>query len=189
MTIQQTFDIVAAHLISMRKAAKSDDGIDPCYRGPNGEKCAIGILIEDDDYYPEMEGKPITDHFVREALWGKHNVPLLVELQNIHDEHFDIRIPKLRELAKRYKISDRILDEGRLGVYSMGMSNEMKRIEISQEDYLEYTRDYLGICIKCGEVASEVEPDAEKYECQYCDECAVYGTEQALLEGFILITE
>jgi hypothetical protein len=41
--------------------------------------------------------------------------------------------------------------------------------------------DNLGFCIKCGEEAYGVEPDAENYECESCGEFAVYGAEQILI--------
>jgi len=38
-----------------------------------------------------------------------------------------------------------------------------------------------GICIACGEDQMNVEPDAERYECEACGEREVYGCEQLLL--------
>jgi len=40
--------------------------------------------------------------------------------------------------------------------------------------------DYIGFCIICGEEASGVEPDAEKYTCESCESKSVYGAEQLL---------
>jgi DNA-directed RNA polymerase subunit RPC12/RpoP len=41
--------------------------------------------------------------------------------------------------------------------------------------------EYVGFCVKCGEEASGVEPDARKYECESCGERGVYGAEELLL--------
>lgn len=41
--------------------------------------------------------------------------------------------------------------------------------------------DNPGFCNACGEDAEGVEPDAEKYPCEYCEERAVYGAEEFLL--------
>ena len=41
-----------------------------------------------------------------------------------------------------------------------------------------------GFCIVCGAEAYGVEPDAQGYECEECEEEAVYGAEQLLLEGY-----
>lgn len=38
-----------------------------------------------------------------------------------------------------------------------------------------------GFCVKCGEDAEGVEPDARKYECECCGEPGVYGAEELLL--------
>lgn len=43
--------------------------------------------------------------------------------------------------------------------------------------------DNMGFCIKCGEPADGVEPDAERYTCECCEKAAVYGAEQLLLLG------
>lgn len=37
-----------------------------------------------------------------------------------------------------------------------------------------------GICVACGKEAEQVEPDAEGYTCNYCDEPKVFGAEQLL---------
>ena len=37
-----------------------------------------------------------------------------------------------------------------------------------------------GLCLACGHEADQVEPDAEGYACESCDEPKVYGAEQLL---------
>lgn len=39
----------------------------------------------------------------------------------------------------------------------------------------------LGVCIACGAEADQVEPDAERYTCESCDEPQVFGAEQLLM--------
>jgi hypothetical protein len=41
--------------------------------------------------------------------------------------------------------------------------------------------DHLGFCIRCGDDAYGVEPDARRYTCESCDEPGVYGAEELLL--------
>ena len=42
---------------------------------------------------------------------------------------------------------------------------------MTQEEYMEFTNDYCGICLSCKEIAyGGIEPDAENYECQVCGE-------------------
>ena len=40
---------------------------------------------------------------------------------------------------------------------------------------------FTGFCLACGEYAEGCEPDAERYECEYCDKHAVFGAENVLL--------
>jgi hypothetical protein len=60
-------------------------------------------------------------------------------------------------------------------------------IKITEEEYVEHTDGDDGICLACGDwVFGGVEPDAENYHCEYCNENQVYGTdgtEQALILG------
>tara|TARA_R110000868_G_scaffold197718_2_gene443966 strand:- start:349 stop:543 length:195 start_codon:yes stop_codon:yes gene_type:complete len=41
--------------------------------------------------------------------------------------------------------------------------------------------DNAGICGACGAEATDVEPDARKYQCENCDAPRVYGAEAWLL--------
>jgi hypothetical protein len=41
--------------------------------------------------------------------------------------------------------------------------------------------DYIGFCIKCGAERDRCEPDAREYECEECEEKAVYGAEELLI--------
>lgn len=45
-----------------------------------------------------------------------------------------------------------------------------------------------GLCVACGSVASGVEPDAEKCECEGCGDPFVWGIEQLLIMGRVEIT-
>jgi hypothetical protein len=44
--------------------------------------------------------------------------------------------------------------------------------------------DYIGFCKVCGESQYGCEPDARNYECEACGECAVFGAEELLIEGY-----
>ena len=41
--------------------------------------------------------------------------------------------------------------------------------------------DNPGFCVACGTAAEGVEPDARQYECESCEEPAVYGAEELLV--------
>jgi len=64
-----------------------------------------------------------------------------------------------------------------------------KKLEMSEEEYAAGSEDGGGICLKCGEHCSGVEPDARGYPCEACGERAVHGLEEALLMGAIVFTE
>lgn len=109
LTSQEIFDTVAAHLIKQGHKSKRSDNF--ClYRGPDGDKCAIGILITDDEYSQEMESNAVqsleSSGFLPKRL--KPHLNLLYDLQVSHDEHFfnvdELRL-RLRVVANRHKLS------------------------------------------------------------------------------------
>ncbi len=89
MNTQEIFDKVAKHLLTQN--AKSGDGSNYLYRGPNGMMCAVGCLIDDNAYSPDFEKCRIQSPPVKEALFSSgvvcqhDNESLLTRLQMIHD--------------------------------------------------------------------------------------------------------
>lgn len=45
-----------------------------------------------------------------------------------------------------------------------------------------------GICLNCGEEAYGVEPDARNYTCDCCEQSQVFGLEELIIEGKIVLT-
>jgi len=96
MQAQEIFDTVARTLLA-QEARSSTDGL--CmYRGSNGAKCAVGHLIPDEVYRPEMDMDPSgqSGTGVRELLkkygdvlpsYFAEHVDLLMDLQEAHDGH------------------------------------------------------------------------------------------------------
>lgn len=100
-TQQQIFDIVVSHLLTQMKISRSEDYLvcmyrEDClvcmYRGANNLKCAVGVLIPNEFYTPDMEGslgsllmRKILPTFLQEEFSTHEN--LLYKLQNIHDSH------------------------------------------------------------------------------------------------------
>jgi hypothetical protein len=72
-------------------------------------------------------------------------------------------------------ISQRYIDKQKLKGNRMKITIE-RVIEAIKED------DNLGFCLACGADACCVEPDAEGYECEECDEHRVMGAENCLFE-------
>ena len=93
MTDQQVVDTVGAHLV--KQGVMSVDARGDCvYRDAYGNECAIGCLIPDELYDPEMENIAIDHkkmshfHGINDYL-GLHSpsrVLLLSKLQSLHDD-------------------------------------------------------------------------------------------------------
>lgn len=90
-TAQEVFDYVIGHLVSQGKQSIQMEGREPCaYRGDNGLKCAVGVLISDEVYNDGMEGNSVDGlikKFPRECLITgiiKHK-DILDDLQHMHD--------------------------------------------------------------------------------------------------------
>ena len=55
-------------------------------------------------------------------------------------------------------------------------------IKLTEDEFRSNDSDYNGICLSCGKTAiGSTEPDAREYECEYCDEKAVYGFQELLI--------
>ena len=127
-TPQQVFDTVARHLL-LQKGRAYDEGA--CqYRDKQGRKCAIGCLIPDEMYLPDMEGMGVLsllDHFSQvkdlfdDTLIRPYFVGagLLTALQTVHDgrsfwsdNKFNSHgVAELRLLAKEHALSTTVLDD------------------------------------------------------------------------------
>ena len=105
-TKQEIFDHVAKHLLAQGTASLKENltngELSCAYRGDGGSMCAVGCLISDDEYHPDMEGTGVGALFDKEKvsyptsgplgvgiLGPDHplaeHVPLLEDLQQIHD--------------------------------------------------------------------------------------------------------
>lgn len=87
-TEQEVFDYVAKHLL--KQGERSVVGTSCSYRGVGGLMCAVGCLISDEEYKPEMDvaagqGTSWTSLVGRELANSSKHDGLLVELQGAHD--------------------------------------------------------------------------------------------------------
>jgi hypothetical protein len=58
--------------------------------------------------------------------------------------------------------------------------------KITEEEYVDATENYMGFCTECCAFTTDtVEPDAEDYSCDDCENNTVVGAEQALIMGLI----
>jgi hypothetical protein len=49
---------------------------------------------------------------------------------------------------------------------------------------VERDDEYLGFCVKCGNGADGIEPDAHGYRCESCGQMAVWGAEEIVLMSY-----
>ncbi len=118
---QQIFDTVVDHLrkqnsksvmynkdgsVELRWNGNVDNPI--ClYRSKDGKKCAAGVVITDEEYRPEMEGKNISaviSMFVLDHL--KSHEVLLKDLQDVHDNYVvSVWEERFRGLANKYSLT------------------------------------------------------------------------------------
>ena len=123
MTRQDIFNKVYRHLLKQnKKAAKRrtrnqftgdlHEG-DCLYRTKGGLQCAVGCLIDDDNYSPRLEGHGVGHNTIKHALLRSNKGmrlntktrAMLDRLQMIHDEYRPIEWPgKLCTLAKDYNL-------------------------------------------------------------------------------------
>lgn len=92
-TAQEIFSTVAHHLLNQGR--KAQDHHDSCFYRFNNLKCAIGILIPDKLYDPDMEGLPIESllnfpelapHLLASDRALIKSIQLLEDLQSCHDD-------------------------------------------------------------------------------------------------------
>lgn len=89
--LQEIFDTVAEHL--MKQYAVSSSNGSCMYRGEDGLMCAIGCLIKDDKYTPDIEKQGVWCPAIQNVLSASgvvvediYLLKLLGKLQAIHDK-------------------------------------------------------------------------------------------------------
>lgn len=88
MTPQEIFDTVVAHLRRQGRRAVTGVYNGCAYRTSDGLRCAVGCLISDELYKPEMEGVAVgnlVEDFPDLPGWMREHADLLSELQGFHD--------------------------------------------------------------------------------------------------------
>jgi DNA-directed RNA polymerase subunit RPC12/RpoP len=61
----------------------------------------------------------------------------------------------------------------------------MCSFKLSEDNYIDLSENYGGLCMACGTENYGVEPDARGYKCEECGNRSVYGAEELLLMGEI----
>lgn len=129
MNRQEAFDLAAKHLLAQgvksREKADSSSPYPPAcaYRGEDGLKCAIGALIPDDQYSPNMENMSVSILLRQEYCppilkSGDLTKGFLQGLQDAHDHaHGDGDVEEFRRnlftFAKQWKLDASVLEESK----------------------------------------------------------------------------
>lgn len=105
MNKQEIFDKVYLGLKSQGFIQALGEFEDCQYRGVNGTKCAVGFLIEDEDYTDEFEGVGIVGNvLLQDYLKNRWNIEpdttrFLLNLQHAHDDGFHPNVMKINLTA------------------------------------------------------------------------------------------
>lgn len=122
MNKQEVFNKVANHLLTQNKKSWSDEIFDCAYKNNEGLKCAIGCLISDENYYPELESCCIDSEELHKAIiksgislkiykndiyYPGGDLLFLYELQKIHDNFEpDVWRGKLSKFAEKWEFDE-----------------------------------------------------------------------------------
>ena len=111
MNRQAVFDVISGHLIQQNACSQSEGG-ECLYRNPEGLKCAIGALIQDDAYDEGIEGTTVAglleerpDALAHLGRITRADGVWLDNLQEIHDlKGPDSWRKELARFAKEYRL-------------------------------------------------------------------------------------
>jgi len=86
-TAQSLFNTVVTHLLNQNQRSHASGSGACLYRGPHNLKCAVGILLTDDEYDPSMDdlnnATGVEDINLPERLRPFRE--LLIDVQHVHD--------------------------------------------------------------------------------------------------------
>ncbi len=111
MTKQKIFDKVWNwFVVEGHGPSVMDNGPRCRYRGKDGAKCAVGVLIPDESYTPSMEGSALSS--IAGSLGISEHCSFLYALQSAHDSAVCVQLTpflsqvriNLEEVAKIYEL-------------------------------------------------------------------------------------
>ena len=116
MTTQEIFEKSANHLLKQNAVSMTktdyDSKLTCAYRGDNGLMCAVGCLIPNEEYLPELEGESASCVAAYTPSLRGANTAFLNELQIIHDKTDTSEWrARLLQLGRGYKLKTEFLEE------------------------------------------------------------------------------
>jgi len=138
---QRIFEAVLEHLAKQKEQSLDDRGETCRYRGHDGKMCAIGALIDDEDYKP-MWDDPMDPFGVQSVCnqveeqprlkvhlgWMLGHRSLLSDLQFLHDssdhwERKDVMLEAAMTIASRYRLDSTRVHELVSEIFRKGEDN------------------------------------------------------------------
>jgi hypothetical protein len=105
MTNQEAFTKVVLHLRKQGEKSQNEDKTLCLYRGPNGLMCAVGCLIPDEEYRPELESSVVDIIYDKVDSLKGLNIDMLTEVQKVHDmDCVTVWEDKFRHIAKEFSL-------------------------------------------------------------------------------------
>ena len=106
-TLQEAYDTIVDWFEQPEHDRSVDDKGICVYRGPNGNRCAVGVLLPDEEYDPKMEGSMIAREVCVVLGWESEALrEFLAGAQTAHDfaPNKEIFLVKLHKLAESFGI-------------------------------------------------------------------------------------
>ncbi len=106
MTNQEILDKVANHLLIQNEKAWDEESLVCRYLDPEGNKCAVGCLIPEEQYSSKLEGLIASDDEIKNlpCMQGL-DIDFLRDLQLIHDSYEpDLWRSLLVDLANKFEL-------------------------------------------------------------------------------------
>ena len=73
--------------------------------------------------------------------------------------------------------------------YTAKSGKQQFKPSMTEDEYAETREGYEGFCLACGETQAQVEPDGRRYKCEHCGEPKVYGFEELMVMGLLILKE
>jgi hypothetical protein len=71
--------------------------------------------------------------------------------------------------------------------YKAKSGRTLYKQSMTESKYSNDSENGIGYCLACGKSQDCCEPDARKYKCHSCGEEKVYGLEEMMLMGLIIL--
>lgn len=107
-TMQQAFDEIVTFMRKQGRQSRNEYGC--VYRHAEGLRCAVGCLIPDEKYSPDMEGHNVWGDAFKGEKFTHSEKDFLIRMQKAHDQHFDEFPYIARSVASTFCLDPSVVD-------------------------------------------------------------------------------